>query len=198
MARFVLQLIILASLCVHAPCVASEYIEDDEGKQRNDSVYVIAAEKALSDHVLTEKNLKDSIVHYHRLLGVEPKNKYHLERLGKHQTACKLIEDAFLTYTRLIGIDANHPEACLFLGYFHYARGKKLLDKEDANYKKITNPRKMEYAAYQNKIKQILEGEYATASTYLQKVSIKHRPKIVDTILKNILHRISYPNPLRK
>ncbi|MCD7972072.1 MAG: hypothetical protein LUG18_05310 [Candidatus Azobacteroides sp.] len=171
--------------------------KENEGKER-----FFSSTDSLNTELLsirnTEKSLSDSIYYLNQEILKDPENEELLKKLGNLQVKFKLMEEAFLTYSRLIGINAENPEACLFFGHYYYLKGKKKLHMEDRNFSKITHPKKMEYATYQNNIKKILMEEYTKAIQYLEISQKSKSSPNVDKILEEMNFRISHPDPLKK
>ena len=143
---------------------------------------------------LIEEAYLDSINILKNELEITPNNELMLSELGELQVKSKLMEDAFLTYSRLIRVNPRNYDACLFLGYSYYVKGKNLLQYEDEKYKQIEKPQKIQHAIHQNKIREILGREYKLALQYLS-ISTSIIPvTFVQDIVKEVQHRILNPN----
>lgn len=148
--------------------------------------------------LVAEKIHEDSIFVIKKQLEGSPKNEHLLSTLGRLQKKCRKMSDAYSTYHQLIQINPEHYEACLFLGSYYYVHGKKMLDKEDSEYKTIKNPKRMQYASYQNNVRKILDEKYTLAAQYLESALSRKKTGLVVNTLQAIYLRINYPDPNRR
>ena len=192
-------IVLIISFILFGQIIFAQHVLDNDTHENEGSVVAEINDDPLSPDFSYIENLKtDSIALLIDLLKVEPQNEQLLTRLGKLYTQHKQMEDAFLIYSQLIIINPEHHDACLFLGHYYYIQGKKLLQQEDSNFKKITNPRTMEYASYQNNVKEILDREYTTAAKYLTTFLSLKKSKLVENVLQIILNRIDYPDAIKR
>jgi tetratricopeptide (TPR) repeat protein len=182
----------LSAMCFSLVCYADEGVkENPDSASDSETEECVVSSSLLS----TEKIYEDSIVLIKKQLESSPQNEQLLVILGRLQKQCKQISDAFSTYNKLVQLNPGHYDACLFLGCYHYVHGKKMLDKEDSDYKEIKNPKKMQYASYQNNVKKIVQEEYVTASVYLESALSMKKTSLVADMLQSIYQRIAFPDP---
>ena len=126
-------------------------------------------------------------------LELAPNDELLLSELGELQVKLRLMEDAFLTYSRLIQVNPRNYDACLFLGYNYYVKGKNLLQVEDERYKQIEKPKKIQYAVYLDSIREILDRDYKLALQYLSIATSITPVNYVQNIVKEMQHRMLNP-----
>ena len=184
--------IIVTTICALFSLCISPTMYADEPEKTLSSDTIVESETGRSLPLLiNEKVYKDSIVTIKKQLELSPDDVRLLAVLGRLQNRCKQISEAYATYNKLILLSPKHYEACLFLGTYYYVHGKKRLEKEDARYKEIKNPRRMEYASYQNNIKQILEEDYAIAAGYLESALSLKKTALAQNMLQTVHQRMT-------
>jgi len=126
-------------------------------------------------------------------LELAPNDELLLSELGELQVKLRLMEDAFLTYSRLIRVNPRNYDACLFLGYNYYVKGKNLLQVEDERYKQIEKPKKIQYTVYLDNIKKVLDRDYKLALQYLSIATSITPVNFVQNVVKEMQHRMLNP-----
>jgi len=110
------------------------------------------------------------------------------EKLMRLQAASlqknKKINEAKAVYEKILTVDPEDLSANVFMGNYYYQVGKSKLDKEEATYKKIANPDRVQWSNYQKKCKIILDDYYVKAVGYLEKAYAQKE----DPNLKKLLY----------
>ncbi len=194
------HLIILTISLVLFLYLPATLLANDPQKETEDAEFLTdsVAEYPLPLLLMVEKAHEDSILLIRNKLEKLPQNEDLLATLGRLQIRCKKMPDAFSTYSRLIQLNPENYEACLFLGHYYYIRGKNMLNKEDTEFKDIKNPKKMQYASYRDNITKILADEYTAAVKYLELALLMRKSVTVENALHAIYQRISTPDPGKK
>lgn len=82
---------------------------------------------------------------------------------GQEKNAVKL-------YENILALDPNNLQANIFLGNYYYLQAEQDKKKLEDDYKKISEPTRMQYARYRNNLSDVFNSGYAKARTYLQRV----------------------------
>ncbi|MFB6318472.1 tetratricopeptide repeat protein [Saccharicrinis sp. FJH54] len=96
----------------------------------------------------------------------------------------KKINEAKAVYEQILEKDPDDLSANVFMGNYYYQVGKSKLDREEASYKKIDNPDRVQWSNYQKKCKVILDDYYKKAVGYLEKAYAQKE----DPNLKKLLY----------
>lgn len=78
------------------------------------------------------------------------------------------MERARSLYEEVLRYDATHLQANIFLGNYYYLRAEHERAVLEDEYRKLTSPTRMQYAAFRNRMSDLLQHRYAQAKGHLQ------------------------------
>lgn len=107
---------------------------------------------------------------YHQLLQRCPDDVSALADCAEVQLLRGNESDAVMLYSKVLTLDANHLQACIFMGNYYYLCGEKAKRETDEEYRKIEVPTRMQYARYRDALTAIFASDYSQARLYLQRV----------------------------
>lgn len=96
------------------------------------------------------------------------------------------LEDAAETYEKVVGLDPDNLQACIFLGNYYYLKAEDARKKLDADFHRIPSPTRMQYARYRDNIYSLFDSKYSKARIYLRHVMKQFPSTGADKTLEKI------------
>lgn len=115
-------------------------------------------------------NYDKAYLFYKEQLAHKPDDVTLLVACGDVEVRRGKLADALETYEKVIGLDPDNLQACIFLGNYYYLKAENARKKLDADYRRIPSPTRMQYARYRNGLSEVFDSGYAKARTYLKHV----------------------------
>lgn len=115
-------------------------------------------------------NYDKAYLFYKEQLARKPDDVVLLVACGEMEMRRGKLSDALDTYEKVIGLDPDNLQACIFLGNYYYLKAEDARKKLDADYRRIPSPTRMQYARYRDGLSELFDTGYTKARTYLRHV----------------------------
>ena len=116
-------------------------------------------------------NYDKAYLFYKEQLAHKPDDVTLLVACGDVEVRRGKLADALETYEKVIGLDPDNLQACIFLGNYYYLKAENARKKLDADYRRIPSPTRMQYARYRNRLSNIFRNTYSKARDCLRKAA---------------------------
>lgn len=92
-------------------------------------------------------------------------------------------DQALLVYRKLLARDPDNLDALLYEGNYYYLTGKEKISRLEKEFEQQSAGSRMQYAAYRERVQEVLDNEFAQAIQYLEKANeIKQNTTIAHTL----------------
>ena len=125
---------------------------------------------SLAERYREAANYDKAYLFYKEQLAHKPDDVNLLVASGEMEVRRGKLSDALETYEKVITLDADNLQACIFLGNYYYLQAEDARKKLDADYRRIPSPTRMQYARYRDELSELFDTGYTKARTYLRHV----------------------------
>ncbi|BEH00402.1 tetratricopeptide repeat protein [Bacteroides sedimenti] len=116
------------------------------------------------------RNYEKAYDYYKELVQLRPREIIYLISCAELEVILGKEEDAVKTYEKVLTLDNNNLAANIFFGNYYFLTADKERKMIERNYKKNSDPTRMQYANYRNELSRLVNEHYDKAKNYLEKV----------------------------
>lgn len=139
-------------------------------RERVDTAFREKMALNLGDYYGRQHRHEKAMTFYAELVKLDSRNPDYLSLLAEQQVCCGKEKEALENYEKILILEPDHLTANIYIGnyYFFYAeKSKKRLDEDFAA---LVSPTRMQYAAYRNRLSDLLKTGYGRSRQYFEKV----------------------------